>query len=59
MQNSLQTAGKTAKTLVIFRDCHATHNIAVRCTDRYDERFVRNFARRMGWPVFVREGGAR
>ena len=48
---------KTNKTLVIFRDCHAATRIAVRCTDTMDERFVRAFARRMGWPVAVRKGG--
>ena len=58
MQNSRQTAGETAwKTLVIFRDCHARNNIAVRCTGYYDERFVHNYARHMGWPVCVRRGG--
>ena len=49
---------KTRKTLVIFRDCHAATRIAVRCTDQYDERFVRACARRMDWPVAVRKGGA-
>lgn len=53
-----QTAGETAKTLVVFRDCHASTRIAVQCTGRDDERFVRSFARHMGWPVCVRKGGA-
>lgn len=43
------------KTLVVFRDCHASHRIAVRCTDNYDESFVRNFAARKGWPVCERK----
>ena len=58
MDKQRNAAGETAKTLVIFRDCHASTRIAVRCTDNYDERFVRNFSKRMGWPVGVRKGGA-
>lgn len=55
MQNSRTTAGETARTLVVFRDCHASTRIAVRCTGTYDERFVRGFAKRMGWPCTIRK----
>lgn len=58
MDKQRQTAGSTAWTLVVFRDCHASTRIAVRCTGTDDERFVRGFAKRMGWPVCVRKGGA-
>ena len=56
MQNEKQTAGETAKerTLVIFRDCHAANNIVIQLVDSYEERFYRNFARRMGWPCCIR-----
>ncbi len=57
MFKSLRKMNTQTKTLVIFRDCHAAHRIAVRCTDTMDERFVRRFAQRMGWPVAERKGG--
>lgn len=53
--NHIIISSKTMKTLVVFRDCHASHRIAVRCTDNYDESFVRNFAARKKWPVCVRK----
>lgn len=43
------------KTLVIFRDCHSRNNIVVPIENNYEERFYRNFARRMGWPCTIRK----
>ena len=63
MENEKQTAGETAteRTLVIFRDCHAANNLVITIEDAYEERFYRNFARRMGWPCTTRrqKGGAQ
>lgn len=63
MENERQTAGETAteRTLVIFRDCHARNNIVITIESACEERFYRNFARRMGWPCTTRrqKGGAR
>ena len=61
MQNSRTTAGETAKqrTLVIFRDCHVKNNIVVDLVSSYEERFYRNFARRMGWPCTIRKRTAQ
>lgn len=63
MQNERQTAGETARkrTLVIFRDCHAANNLVITIEDAYEERFYRNYARRMGWPCTTRrqKGGAQ
>lgn len=41
--------------LVIFRDCHSRNNIVVPIENNYEERFYRNFARRMGWPCCIRK----
>ena len=43
------------KTLVIFRDCHKRNNLIIPIEDRNEERFYRNFARRMGWPCCIRK----
>ena len=43
------------RTLVIFRDCHVKNNIVVELVSSYEERFYRNFARRMGWPCTIRK----
>ena len=60
MQNSRTTAGETAKqrTLVIFRDCHSKNNLVIHIEDHYEERFYRNYARRMGWPCTIRKASA-
>ena len=59
MQNTQTTAGKTAqRTLVIFRDCHSKNNLVIHIEDRYEERFYRNYARRMGWPCTIRKASA-
>ena len=51
-----KTAGETAKrTLVIFRDCHKRNNIVVPIESGYEERFYKNFARRMGWKWCIRK----
>ena len=51
-----ETAGMTAtRTLVIFRDCHSKNNLVIPIEDRYEERFYKNFARRMGWPCTIRK----
>ncbi len=43
------------KTLVIFRDCHKRNNLIIPIEDRSEERFYKNFARRMGWPCCIRK----
>lgn len=43
------------RTLVIFRDCHKRNNIVIPIEDSYEERFYRNFARRMGWQWCIRK----
>ena len=59
MQNSRTTAGQTApRTLVIFRDCHSKNNLVIHIEDHYEERFYRNYARRMGWPCTIRKASA-
>lgn len=47
------------RTLVIFRDCHVKNNIVVELVSSYEERFYRNFARRMGWPCTIRKRTAQ
>ncbi len=47
------------KTLVIFRDCHKNNNLVIPIEDRYEERFYRNFAKRMGWPCTIRKRTAQ
>lgn len=46
---------KQTKTLVIFRDCHKNNNLVIPIENGYEERFYRNFARRMGWPCCIRK----
>ena len=56
MKKQKETAGMTAtRTLVIFRDCHKKNNIVVPIENRYEERFYRNFAKRMGWLCTIRK----
>ena len=43
------------KTLVIFRDCHAAHNIVVNAHTEYDEALYRKMAAKKGWRVAVRK----
>lgn len=47
------------KTLVIFRDCHARHNLVWPDCTPHDEGWVRRYAAKRGWLVAVRKGGAR
>lgn len=43
------------KTLVIFRDCHARHNLVwPNCTPE-DEQWIRKYAQKRGWKVCVRK----
>lgn len=60
MEKSKETAAQAAKqrTLVIFRDCHSRNNLVIQIEDRYEERFYRNYARRMGWPCTIRKASA-
>ena len=44
---------------MIFRDCHVKNNIVVELVSSYEERFYRNFARRMGWPCTIRKRTAQ
>jgi len=46
------------KTLVIFRDCHAKHNLLVKVQGWADELMYRRMATKRGWLVAVRKGGA-
>lgn len=56
MENSRENAAQSAKkTLVIFRDCHKRNNLIIPIEDRNEERFYRNFAKRMGWPCTIRK----
>lgn len=47
------------KTLVIFRDCHAKHNIVWPDCTPQDEQWIRRYAKRHHMLVAVRKGGAR
>lgn len=59
MDKQRQTAREMApRTLVIFRDCHKRNNLIIPIEDRNEERFYRNFARRMGWPCCIRKAEA-
>lgn len=56
MQNERQTAGETAITLVIMRDCHVRHNQTVEINpDKYET--YRRLAAKRGWLMGVRKGG--
>ena len=60
MQNSRTTAGETAKPtspiiLVIFRDCHARHNLVVTANNEREERTYRRMATKQGYLVAVRK----
>ena len=57
MQNERQTAGETAITLVIMRDCHVRHNQAIDIEPSKLETYRRLAAKR-GWLMGVRKGGA-
>lgn len=57
MQNERQTAGETAITLVIMRDCHVRHNEEVNTTaDKFE--LYRRLAAKRGWLMGMRKGGA-
>ena len=43
------------KTLVIFRDCHSSHNIVVKAYNDDDEALYRKMAAKKGWKVAVRK----
>ena len=45
------------KTLVIFRDCHAKHNLVMKALTWADELMYRRMAAKRGWLVAVRKGG--
>lgn len=47
------------KTLVIFRDCHARHNLVWPNCTPHDEQWIRRYAQKRGWKVAVRKGGAK
>lgn len=54
MENNQTTAGKTAqypKTMTIIRDCHWSHNTVVNVENRVVERFLRQWARLMGFQM--------
>ena len=56
MQNTQTTAGQTAKrTLVIFRDCHAKHNILVVANSDREEEKIRLRALSDGFLVALRK----
>ena len=56
MNETRQTAGETAKTLVIFRDCHSRHNLLVKVQAWADELMYRRMATKRGWLVTERKG---
>ena len=41
------------KTLVVFVDCHASHNVEIRVNEYY-ERMFRAFCKRYGYKCFIR-----
>ena len=41
------------KTLVVFTDCHASHNVEIRVNDYYEGVF-RNFCMRYSYPFCIR-----
>ena len=41
------------KTLVVFVDCHASHNVEIRVNEYY-ERMFRSFCRRFGYKCCIR-----
>lgn len=43
------------KTLVVFRDCHAKHNLVWPDASPMDEAFVRRYAAKRGWLVAERK----
>ena len=47
------------RTLVIFRDCHKRNNLVIPIENNNEERFYRNFARRMGWPCTIRKNAVQ
>lgn len=47
------------RTLVIFRDCHKNNNLVIPIENNNEERFYRNFARRMGWPCTIRRNAVQ
>ena len=56
MQTQRTTAGETAqRTLVIFRDCHAKHNIVVNANSDREEEKIRLKAMSKGFLVAVRK----
>ena len=56
MQHTQKTAGQTApRTLVIFRDCHANHNILVVANSDREEEKIRLRAMSKGFLVAVRK----
>ena len=60
MNTQRQTAGETAKPtspiiLVIFRDCHARHNLVVTANNEREERTYRRMATKQGYLVAVRK----
>ena len=60
-----RTAGETAKwkpqmegaTMVIFRDCHARHNITHRNLQEEDYDWITRHCRKNGWLFTIRKGG--
>lgn len=58
MQETMKTAGETAITLVIMRDCHVRHNQTVEINpDKYET--YRRLAAKRGWLMGVRKGGEK
>lgn len=56
MQETKTAAGETAqRTLVIFRDCHAKHNIVVNANSDREEEKIRLKAMSKGFLVAVRK----
>lgn len=56
MQTQRTTAGETAqRTLVIFRDCHAKHNIVVEANSDREEEKIRLRALSDGFLVALRK----
>lgn len=53
------TTNAYPKTLVVIRDCHASHNIVLTARTADDEQLYRKMAEKKGWKVAERKPKAK
>lgn len=53
------TTNAYPKTLVVIRDCHASHNIVLTARTADDEQLYRKMAEKKGWKVAERKAKAK